>query len=88
MKLRPQKQTNGMTLVTTPSHHSDQVVHRLVFKYLNALHPIIRVKINGKFKRSVEIEGRIYSVSNEKTSFIPIIIKNLASSFAINETVE
>jgi hypothetical protein len=85
MKLRPQKQTNGMTLVTTSSHHSDEVTHRLAFKYLNNLYPITRVKINGKFKRSVEIDGRTYSVSTEKPLFIPIIIKNLSSTFAVNE---
>lgn len=85
MKLRPQRQTNGMILVTTQSPHSDQTIYKLVFKYLNTLYPVNRVKIKGKFKRSVEIDNRVYSVSSEKPLFIPILIKGLANTFAVTE---
>lgn len=86
MKIRPRKQTSGMTLVTTVSLHFDQKIIDLAFKYLKILYPVSRVKINGKFKRSVEIENRIYSVSAEKSLFIPILIKALANTFAVNES--
>jgi hypothetical protein len=85
MKIRPRKQTNGMTLVTTASQHFDQKISDLAFKYLKTLYPVNRVKINGKFKRSVEIDNRVYSVSTEKSLFIPILIKGLANTFAVNE---
>jgi hypothetical protein len=85
MKLRPQRQTIGMILVTTQSPHSDQIIHKLAFKYLNTLYPVNRVKIKGKFKRSVEIDNRIYSVSTEKSLFVPILIMGVSNTFAVSE---
>jgi hypothetical protein len=85
MKIRPKKKTSGNTLVTTTSPHSDQIIYKLIFKYLNMVYPVVRVKINGKFKRSIDINGRIYSVSTEKNNFIPIIMYNISDSFNIND---
>lgn len=85
MKLRPQKLTNGTSLGTITSHHFDLIIRSLVFKYLNNLYPVNRIKIKGKFKRCILINFQIYAISDEKSIFLPILITNLTNTFAIDE---
>ena len=83
MKLRPRKKTNGMILVTTPSVVSDIIIDNLAFKYLKMVYPILREKLDGKFKRTIIVNGAYYSVSQNKEKFIPTIINDISDTFAL-----
>ncbi len=83
MKLRPQKKMNGMSLVTTLLLVSDDIINNLIFKYLKTVYPILRMKIDGKFKRTIVVNEIYYSVSQEKNAFIPTIIKDISRTFAL-----
>lgn len=88
MKLRPKKntnKTNGITLGTTVSPHSDDVINSLTFRYLKLAYPVLRSKINGKFKRTIFVNERLYLVSSEKTKFLQILINNISSTFGLNQ---
>ena len=80
-KLRPQKKTNGKSLVTIPSLVSDNTINNLVFKYLKNVYPILRIKIDGKFKRAIVVNSSCYSVSQHKNSFIPTIVNDISRTF-------
>jgi hypothetical protein len=82
-KLRPQKKTNGKSLETMLSVVSDNVMDNLAFKYLKNVYPIFRTKIDGKFKRTIIVNDTQYSVSQNKRNFIPTIINDISSTFAI-----
>jgi len=84
-KLRPQKNTNGKNLVTILQHHSDEVIESLIFKYLKFVYPISRTKFDGKFKRTIIINGSTYAVSQSKQKFVPSLIKEISNTFAINQ---
>jgi hypothetical protein len=85
MKSRPQKKTNGKNLVTTLSPHSDSVTNQLAFKYLKTVYPISRTNINGKFKRTIIVEDKLYSVSKDKNNFLQTLINNISNTFAISQ---
>jgi hypothetical protein len=88
MKLRPKKNTNktsGMILGTTALVHSDDVINSLAFRYLKLAYPVLRNKINGKFKRTIFVNERLYLVSTEKTQFLQILINNVSSTFGLNQ---
>lgn len=85
MKLRPKKKTNGMTLETIVSLYSDELINSLAFKYLKLAYPVLRNKINGKFKRTIFVNERMYSVSTEKKDFLQIIINNISSTFGLTQ---
>lgn len=88
MKLRPKKNTNktsGMILGTTVLPHSDKVINSLTFRYLKLVYPILRNKINGKFKRTIFVNERLYLVSTEKTQFLQILINNISSTFGLSQ---
>ena len=84
-KLRPQKKTNGKNLVTTSQQHSDVVIESLIFNYLKLVYPISRTKFDGKFKRTIIINDKVYAVSQSKGKFIPSLIMEIANTFAINQ---
>jgi len=85
MKLRPQKKTNGKNLVTMLSPHFDSITNHLAFKYLKTVYPISRTKINGKFKRTIIVNDRLYSVSSDKNEFLEVLINNISNTFAISQ---
>lgn len=85
MKLRPKRKTNGKTLETTLLLYSDEVINSLAFKYLKYAYPVLRNKINGKFKRTIFVNERMYSVSTEKKEFLQIIINNISSTFGLSQ---
>lgn len=85
MKSRPQKKTHGKNLVTTLSPHFDQITNQLAFKYLKTVYPISRTKINGKFKRTIHVDGKLHSVSKDKNDFLQTLINNISSTFAISQ---
>lgn len=84
-KSRPKKLMNGKSLVTTPLVASDDVMDSLAFKYLKNVYPILRIKIDGKFKRTIIVNGMQYSVSKNKDKFIPTIINDISLTFAIEQ---
>lgn len=86
MKLRPQKKTNGKNLETTLPQHSDEIINSLAFKYLKLAYPVLRNKINGKFKRTIVVDEQLYSISSEKNRFLQIIINNVSSAFGISQS--
>jgi hypothetical protein len=85
-KLRPQKKTSGKNLVTTLQQYSDDIIERLIFKYLKSVYPISRTKFDGKFKRTIMINGNTYAVSQSKQKFVPSLIKEISDTFAINQS--
>ena len=88
MKLRPKKNTNktsGMILETTTLLYSDELINSLAFKYLKLAYPVLRNKINGKFKRTIFVNERMYSVSTEKKHFLQIIINNISNTFGLTQ---
>ena len=84
MKLRPQKRTNGMSLVTTLLLVSDDIIINLIFKYLKTVYPILRIKIDGKFKRTIVVNDIYYSVSQQKNTFIPTIVQDISKTFDLD----
>lgn len=84
-KLRPQKKTNGKNLVTTLQPYSDDIIEGLIFKYLKLVYPVSRTKFDGKFKRTIMINGNTYPVSQSKQKFIPTLINDISKTFAINQ---
>jgi hypothetical protein len=84
-KLRPHKKTNGKNLVTTLQPYSDDIIEGLIFKYLKSVYPVSRTKFDGKFKRTIMIDGNTYSVSQSKQKFIPRLINDISKTFAINQ---
>ncbi len=82
-KLRPQKKSNGKSLETIISQPSDNIIGKLVFKYLNNVYPILRINLNGKFKRTINVNGNNYSVSKNKRDFIPKLIGEISNTFNI-----
>jgi hypothetical protein len=85
-KLRPQKKTNGKSLVTTLQQHSDDIILSLIYNYLKLVYPISRTKFNGKFKRAIIINGNVYAVSQSKEKFLPSLISDISNTFAINQS--
>ncbi len=84
-KLRPQKKTIGKILETTTLPCSDEIVAKLVFKYLKTVYPIRRINLEGKFKRTINVNGKNYSVSKNKNEFVPKLISELSNSFSITQ---
>jgi hypothetical protein len=84
-KLRPQKKTNGKNLVTTLQLYSDDIIEGLIFKYLKSVYPVSRTKFDGKFKRTIMINGNTYPVSQSKQKFMPTLINDISKTFAINQ---
>ena len=85
-KSRPQRRMSGKTLETTSSHHSDPTISTLALKYLIIVYPITRTKIGSRFKRSIVVGDITYSVSIDKKRFVPVLISDLARTFAISES--
>jgi len=88
MKLRPKKnmnKTSGMILETTVLLHSDEVINSLAFRYLKLAYPILRNKINGKFKRTIFVNGSLYLVSTEKKQFLQVLINNVSNTFDLTQ---
>jgi hypothetical protein len=84
MKLRPKKKTSGKILETTSSVVSDNIIDNLAFKYLKMVYPILREKLDGKFKRTIVVNDTHYSVSQNKQRFIPTIINDICDTFALD----
>lgn len=85
MRIRPSKtykQNHNANIV----HFEDDLIKSLIFKFLIMYYPIDRVKINGKFKRAIIVEDKVYSISNEKNSFLTQIISKISNSFNISES--
>lgn len=84
MKIRPSKtykQNYNANLV----YFKDDLIKSLIFKYLRMYYPIDRVKINGKFKRAIIVDNKVYSISSDKNSFLSEIILKISNSFNISE---
>lgn len=84
-KLRPQKKSNGKILETTISPFSDEIIGKLIFKYLTTVYPILRINLDGKFKRTINVGGKNYAVSNNKKEFVPRLISDLSETFSITQ---
>lgn len=84
-KLRPKKNTIGKNLETTISPFSDEITNKLAFKYLRIVYPILRMNIDGKFKRTILINGSYYSVSQNKSEFVPPLINEISNTFSIQQ---
>ena len=84
-KLRPKKQTNGKNLVTISQQTSDIIIEKLIFKYLKSVYPILRIKVDGKFKRTIMVNNNTYPVSQSKDKFTPTLINEISKAFAINQ---
>jgi hypothetical protein len=84
MKFRPTKtfkKNHNANIV----YFEDDLIKCLIFKFLRMYYPIDRVKINGKFKRAIIVGDKVYSISNEKNSFLTEIILKISNSFNISE---
>jgi hypothetical protein len=84
MKTRPNRFKTVDKITNQHEFNCDVVINELVFKYLKSVYPISRTKFDGKFKRSIIIDGNTYSVSQSKGKFIPKLIHDISKSFAIN----
>lgn len=85
-KLRPKKKLSGKNLETTLSAFSDEITNNLAFKYLRIVYPILRMNIGGKFKRTIQINGNYYSVSKNKSEFVPTLIQEISNTFSIEQS--
>jgi|LakMenEpi03Aug12_release.lakeMendotaPanAssembly.Ray.scaffolds.fasta_scaffold294981_2 hypothetical protein len=84
-KLRPQKKSIGKISETIISPCSDDITTKLVFRYLKNVYPILRINLEGKFKRTINVNGKNYSVSKNKNEFVPKLINDLSNTFSISQ---
>lgn len=84
MKVRPSKITNKNSFAKIVQF-DDDLLKKIIFKFLMMYYPIDKIKINGKFKRGIMVEDKIYSISNEKNAFLKEIIFKISNSFNISE---
>lgn len=72
---------NGQTLATTASLDFDDIIVGLMFNLLRTHHPVKRVKIEKRFKRAVEVNGRTYVLPRDKTILSSILFSELETLY-------
>lgn len=68
----------------------DEMLKRLMISYLYKNYPVIRLKYNGKFKRSIIFDdGTIYYIGDNthNSIFLPKFIKSLCKVFNCEEPI-
>jgi hypothetical protein len=59
-----------MTLVTTQYQNFNHLIETLALNHLTVLHPVLRLKENGVFKRCVKVNGKIIPLSSNRLLII------------------
>ena len=72
---------NGQNLVTTVSLDFDDIIIGLMFNLLRTHHPVKRVKVNKRFKRAVELNGRTYILPKDKTILFSTLFRELETLY-------
>jgi hypothetical protein len=68
----------------------DEVLKRLITSYLHKNYPVVRLKYNGKFKRSIIFDdGTVFYIGNitHNIIFIPKFVKNICKVFNCEEPI-
>jgi hypothetical protein len=68
----------------------NEALKRLMISYLHRNYPIVRLKYNGRFKRSIIFDdGTVYYVGDNihNTIFLPKFIKSVCKVFSCEEPI-
>jgi hypothetical protein len=68
----------------------NEVLKKLMFSYLYKNYPVVRLKYNGKFKRSIIFDdGCVFYIGDNthKTIFVEKFVSNLSNVFNCDETI-
>lgn len=68
----------------------DEVLKKLMFSYLYKNYPVVRLKYNGRFKRSIIFDdGTVFYIGEKAHTiiFIEKFVKSLSTVFNCDETI-